>query len=339
MNPAWRSPHDRAAHPQAARPKLRALTAAFLCTFLAFLIQLAGSAASGSLALLSDTAHLFTDLLSLFFSLFALLMAGRPTAAERSYGWFRLEVLAGFLNGLLLLGVAASILREAYQRWQEPQPVAALPVLLVASAGLALNLISAWFLHRAAIGHSHGHDHGHSSCGHDHSHQHDHGHAHANVRPAAAVKTEQVDDRNLRAAYLHVLSDAMGSVAVIAGAILMHYTGWERVDPVIGGALSFLVAYWAFRLIRDTGHVLLEGTPRHIDLPKLTADIRSADARIRSVEDLHVWEITSRMYALSVYVHLEPMPLEEVEKIRRRVEGLLIEQHGIAHSVIGVKCP
>jgi cation diffusion facilitator family transporter len=329
-----RSPHD--AHDNSSQTqKKRALQAAIALSLLAFAAQIAGSIYTGSLALLGDTAHLFTDLFSLVMSLVAIILAARPATEVRSFGLYRLEVLSAFVNGVLLFAAGAWLLIEAVERLRDPQAVLTVPLMIVAAIGLVLNLLSAFLLSRALKGaghhhhhHGHGHGHSHDHGGHDDHHHHNHGHAghdHAH------------DDRNLRAAMLHVLTDALGSVAVVIGAVIAHYTGWNWVDPVLAIILSLMILRWAWHLIHDSGHVLLEGTPRHLRPEEIVGVLRACDSRVSAVEDLHVWEITSRMYAATAEIRVGAISLSEAEALRQRLHGILREKYGIGHAVLALK--
>jgi cation diffusion facilitator family transporter len=229
------------------------------------------------------------------------------------------------LNGVLLLAVGGGLLWESIDRLRHPSPVLALPLLWIAALGMLLNIVSALLLARAmAGGHSH-HGHGHAH-GPDHAH---HGHEHG--LPAATP------DRNLQGAYLHVLSDALGSLAVVVGAAVTYYTDWLWVDPALAAVLSLLILRWSLRLLLDSGHVLLEGVPRHIQAEKVLADLKAVDERVAEVADLHIWEITSRMYAATAEVKVGAMSLEEAESLRARMDALLRQKFGIAHSVLALK--
>jgi len=318
MTKKWRSPHDVAGKEQ--QIKSTALYIAITFTILAFIAQLAGSYYTGSIALLSDTAHLFTDSFSLGLSLFAVKLTGRAPSPTQTYGLYRSEVLATFLNGLLLLFVAAGIAWEACNRFFTPQPVLALPLVVVATVGLLFNLVSAFFLHRAMGESAHEH-HGHT---HEHSHEHE--------------ELQQHEDRNLKGALLHVISDAAGSVAVILGAVIIYYTEYYWVDALVGLLLSLVIAYWSWKLLRDTTHVLLESTPPHVNVPHLLEELKGLDKRILSVDDLHIWEITSRMYSLTADVKVQEMNLAEADHIRKALEIFLRQHYGIAHPTISMKC-
>ncbi len=314
----WRSPHD---HPAPFSQKRKALWIAIGLSCAAFVLQMAGAWYTGSLALLGDTAHLFTDLFSLVMSLVALVLAARPTNNTQSFGLYRLEVLAAFLNGILLLVVGIGLVWEGAHRLLEPQTVLAIPLLVVSTIGLLFNLLSALFLSRAlkAVGdgaHSHSHEHGHN-----HSHEH---HSHHS-------------DRNLQSALLHVMSDALSSVAVMIGAVLVYFTQWFWVDALLGLGLGLVILRWAYHLLWDSGHVLIEATPKHVNPQLIHKELHGLDKRVKLVEDLHVWEITSRMYAATAEVRVEGMTLDEAEALRARMQVLLREKFGIAHVVLAMR--
>lgn len=332
---AWRSPHDSGL--SATALQRNALIAALSLSVIAFVGQLAGAWYTGSLALLGDTAHLFTDLLSLAMSLTAVLLAARPADHARSFGLYRLEVLAAFLNGLLLVGVSIGLGYESVQRLFAPQEIRALPLLYVSVGGLCLNLLSALVLARALKGVANAPVHHHHEHSHDHHHGCGHGHDHKLAPPQAHHHDHAVDDRNLRGAFLHVLSDALSSVAVMAGALIVYFTGYFIVDAILGLALAFVIAFWSLRLLLDAGHVLLEATPRHISAERVVARLRGKDSRVLAVEDLHVWEITSRMYAATAEVRVSVTELNEAELIRVALDECLREEFGIAHSVLAIR--
>lgn len=331
-----RSPHDKNIQ---STVKKQALILAILLSLLAFLGQIVGAWYTGSIALLGDTAHVFTDLFSLLMSLVAVVMAANPTTEVRSFGLYRLEVLAAFLNGLLLLVVSLGLVYESVNRFFHPHEILPLPLIAVALFGLIMNLLSAYSLSRAMklktegsaaqfqlvkenplhisehCDHSHPHDH--------HHHGHSHSHSHS--------------DRNLNSALMHVISDAVGSVAVIVGAIFIYFLGWNWVDPVLGLILALVILRWGGTLVLDSAHVLLEGTPTHIHPEKIIRELKECDSRIVKIEDLHVWEITSSMYAATAEVEVNESSLEQSEFLRKKLHGILAGKYGIAHIVLAIR--
>lgn len=326
----WRSPHDKSS----SGSKESAIKFALLLSLLAFFIQLIGFYLSASLSLLSDTLHVFTDLLSLGLAFGAVKLSEREPSEVLSFGWYRMEVLASFVNGLLLLGVGIYIAVEAIERLMHPKDIISIPLLISAVVGLLLNLLSAWLLSKADHSHDH-HHHGHHHHGHHHEHHisegktcghGSHGHSHEHHR-----------DRNLHSATLHVLSDALGSCAVIVGAILYQWLGWQWLDPVIGLILMALVSFWSVRVIKDSAHVLLESTPKHINVKNLIRDLKECDEKIVAIEDLHVWEITSRMYALTVNIIVKEITIQDAEHIRKKMSELVVSRYGVAHPTFSIQ--
>jgi cation diffusion facilitator family transporter len=339
----WRSPHD--AHSSFHLGKKNAILGAIALSLLAFVLQVIGAWLTGSLALAGDSAHLLTDLVSLLMTLAAVILATRPATEVRSFGLFRLEVLATFVNGILLLGVSLVLLVEGAERVLHPQAVAAGPLAVVAGIGLVFNLLAGFLLQRAAreegidfhAGHNHGHEHAHDH-GHEHHSQdgrHDCGHHHG--QEELDRQNHLHSDRNLQSALLHIWSDALNSVAVIAGALVVQFTGYNQADALVGIGIAYFILRWSWRVIRDAGHVLLEGTPRHIRTTELLQALQGLDSRVREVEDLHVWEITSRMYAATAEIYVAEMSLAQSEELRERLHELLHDRFGIAHVVLAIR--
>ena len=264
------------------------LTAAML------VVELIGGIISGSLALISDAGHMFTHCFALGISFFAIVIASRPAPRERSFGFYRMEILAAFTNGLVLVGVTVYIVYESVVRFLDPRPIAEMQMLVVAVAGLVVNLVSAVLL--AGVG---------------------------------------KDDLNVKSAFLHMLGDTLSSVAVVGGAILIHYTGWMRIDPILSALIAVMIGIWSYRLIRDSTNILLESTPKHVDLDSLEEAIRDEFDEIKVLHDLHVWEITSGMYAMTAHVGIESAAsVEDIEELRRRLEGFIEERFRIGHTVL-----
>lgn len=261
------------------------LTAAFLCA------EVAGALWSGSLALLSDAAHMGTDVLALGISLFAVRMARRPADARRTYGYARLEAIGALANGVLLFALAGYILWEAVGRVRAPQPVATTGMLIVAGFGLLVNLVSMRLL-RAGAG----------------------------------------ENLSLQGAYLEVWSDMLGSVAVIAGALLIRYTGWHVVDPILAMLIGLWVLPRTWVLLREAGQVLMQGVPSGIDLDAVR-DAMHAQPGVRAVHDLHVWALGSREPILTAHLLLDGAT-PDADAVRTATAGMLHARFGIDHATL-----
>ncbi len=224
------------------------------------LAQLWGSARSGSLALLADAGHMFTDAAGLLIAIIALTLSRRPATARRSYGYYRLEILAAMLNSMLLLAVALYLLVEAWERWHHPSPVNGPQAIIYASLGLAANGAGLLILRRGAQ-----------------------------------------DNLNLKGAYLEVFSDALGSLAVILALAVVWLTGWVRADTVASAAIAVVILPRTWALLREAIDILLEATPRGVDIAEVRAHIEQTPG-VLSAHDLHIWTISSGMPVLSVHV-------------------------------------
>jgi cobalt-zinc-cadmium efflux system protein len=255
-------------------------------------IEVVGGLLSGALVLLADAAHMFTDAGAVGLSLFAAWIARRPATAQKTYGYYRLEILAALVNGALLIAVTVGIVLEALARLHHLQPVRSGLLLGVAVAGLAANLAAVVILHGA--------------------------------------KGESL---NVRGAYLHVLSDVLGSVAAIAAGAIIALTGWLPADPLLSIALSLLILVSAVRLVGEAVDVLLEATPAHVSLAAL-ADAIATVPGVSGVHDLHVWTVSSGMVAMSVHA-TAPRATDHqpvLEEITRRVRGF-----GIQHATVQIE--
>lgn len=269
----------------------RPLWIAFALTLCVLLVEVAGALLSNSLALLSDAAHMLTDVAALGISLFAVRMSRRPADARRSYGYARLEAIGALVNSGLLFLVAGYILCEAVQRFRVPQAVASEAMLGVAVLGLAANLVS--------------------------------------MRLLAAGAGESL---NVRGAYLEVWSDMLGSLGVIAGALLIRFTGWTVVDPIVAVLLGLWVLPRTWLLLRQAAHVLMQGVPAGIDMDEVRGAVQAVEG-VAAVHDLHVWALGSREPVLTAHVLLAD-DAGDADGVRAAVAGLLRARFGIDHVTL-----
>ncbi len=254
-----------------------------------------------SLALLSDAGHNFTDAFALVLAAFGIYCQARPGDHRRTYGYQRAGVLAAFVNALVLVALAAVLFYESYQRLMHPQPVSEATMMVVAGIALVMNLGIAW-----ALG-GHG----------DHRH-----------------------DLNVRAAWLHMAGDAASSAAIILGALLIRYTGWQLVDPVLSMLIGIAIVWSGWGIIRDSLNILLEGLPKGMQLTAVSGELGRLEGVI-DVHDLHIWNLGSESRALSCHVLIEDMPPSASDSILKRINELLRDRFAIRHSTIQfehVKC-
>ncbi|SRR5581483_7518944 len=245
---------------------------------------------SGSLALLSDAGHNFTDAFGLALAAAGYYWGARPSDHLRTFGYQRTGVLAAFLNALLLVILSGALLWESYLRLLNPEPVSESVMLWVAAAGVVVNGAIA-----RAIGHSH--------------------------------------DLNLRAAWIHQIGDLASCIAIIAGAAVIHYTGWLQIDPALSILISLVIVWTAWDIFKDSLNILLEGLPKGLRLTEVISGIRSV-AGVIDVHDLHVWNVGAEERALSCHVLIEDVPPSASESILRAVNNVLEERFGIHHTTI-----
>ena len=253
--------HDH--HRSATAAHRGRLSAVFAITVAVLVVEVAGAALSGSLALLADAGHVLADGAGIGLALLAIRFAARPASPQRTFGYYRLEILAAVVNAVLLFGVAGFVLVEAWRRLTEPPEVASGLMLAVAAAGLAANAGSMWLL-----------------------------------------RDGQQHSLNLRGAYLEVLGDLLGSVAVLAAAAVIALTGFQAADPIASALIGVLILPRTWRLLREAVDVLLEAAPKGVDLAEVRRHLVETPG-VRDIHDLHAWTITSGLPVLSVHVVLE----------------------------------
>ena len=271
-------------------------------TLVIFAAELIGGLWTGSLALLSDAAHVIMDAVALGISFVALWLSSRPADDKHSFGYHRLEVIAALANGLTLVVVSISIWSEAIQRFRDPQPVRGVEMLIIAFIGLLANLAVARILH------GHGQD-------------HDEGNEFARK------------DLNVRSAFLHVVGDAVSSVGVILAAGLIWLTGWQWVDPVMSILIGGMIAFSAYRVLRGSLHILVEGVPEGLSIAEITKTVQQIPG-VENIHDLHVWNICSGHVSLSAHL----VTCADANEIRQQVNQHLQETYAIEHSTLQVEC-
>lgn len=279
--------------------------------------EIAGGTLFGSMALLADGWHMSTHAGALAIAAFAYRFARRHARDPRfAFGTGKLGDLAGFASAVLLALIALLIGYESVVRVFQPVPIHYPEATVIAVVGLGVNLLSAWIL---GAGHDRGHDHSHDhSHGHDHDDDHHHHHDH---------------DHNLRAAFFHVMADALTSVLAIAALLAAWGYGWTWLDPAIGIVGALVIAHWSWGLMRDAGAVLLDAAPDAELDAAIRARLEQGDDRIA---DLHVWRVGPGHHAAIVsLVSDSPLPALDY-KMRLadlgRLSHVTVEVHRCNHS-------
>ncbi|GIP31320.1 cation diffusion facilitator family transporter [Paenibacillus sp. J2TS4] len=293
-------------HDSAREGNKKGLTIALIITGLVMILEFVGGLVTNSLALLSDSGHMLSDFSSLLLSLAAIWFATRQAPADKTYGFYRFEVLAALFNGVSLFVIAGFIVWEAYQRFLEPPQVAGGSMLIIVAIGLAANLLSAWALMR---------------------------------------RGDVKNNLNLRSAYLHVLGDALGSVGAIIAGVVMLLFSWYAADPLISVIVALLILKSAWGVIKHSLHILMEGAPAYASPDKVEEELMQI-AEVVGVHDLHLWTITSGMDALSCHLVITDLAdgQEVLQEAIRRVQErfgidhatIQIEESTIRHPVLKI---
>ena len=256
------------------------------------IVEFAGGLASRSLALVSDSGHILTDVFTFGISIGTIRLARRPHTSKWTYGYHRAEVFAAFVNGAILMGVAFLILYEAYQRFLQPANVEASLVILIASAALVANLVMIRLFGRVWKG-----------------------------------------NLNMKGVFLHAVGDVLSSSGVVASGVIVLTVGYSKSDPIIAVLIGILILRNAFGLVRESADVLMEATPKHLNLETITNTVLAVSG-VRGAHDLHVWTITSGMYAVSGHLVVDPQSIEDGSRIIAEVSERLRGSFGIDHVTL-----
>ncbi|CAH1193585.1 Cadmium, cobalt and zinc/H(+)-K(+) antiporter [Paenibacillus plantiphilus] len=243
----------------------KGLLIALIITAGIMLLEFFGGLITNSLALLSDSGHMLSDASALLLSLIAIAFAAKAASPRKTYGYYRFEILAALFNGATLFVIAGFIIWEAYGRLFAPPTVASGSMMLIASIGLAANVVSAWSLMR---------------------------------------KGDVKNNINLRSAYLHIIGDALGSLGAILAGLVMLIFGWYIADPIISVIVALLILRGAWGVIKHTFHILMEGAPPAVN-PEEVKRVLENIAGVKNVHDLHIWTITSGLDSLTCHLLVE----------------------------------
>ncbi|MHB8089198.1 MAG: cation diffusion facilitator family transporter [Anaerolineaceae bacterium] len=288
-------------------------------TSLILVAEVIGGLISGSLALLSDAAHVFMDIFALVLSFVALKLAMRPPDDQHSFGWYRLEVVAALINGASLFIISIGIWIEAVKRFKSPVEVKSTEMLIIAVIGLVVNLVVAYILG--------GHDHGHAGHNHVHTDEEEHNHDHEHK------KVSKKHNLNVQSAFLHVLGDAISSVGVIIAAVIIHFTKVEWIDPLISIMIGVIIFVSAFRVLKSALHILIEGVPEGLSIKRIKERMSTVNA-VKTVHDLHVWNLGSDQVSLSAHVILVDSFENQQSIVMDQLKLLLDEEFHIQHTTI-----
>jgi cobalt-zinc-cadmium efflux system protein len=261
-------------------------------TALVMIAEIIGGLLANSLALLSDAGHMLTDILALSLSIIAMRFAQKPPTTSKTFGFYRLEILAAFFNGILLLFISFYIFYEAYQRLVHPEEIKGFFMLVVAAIGLLANGVGIFILRKSAL-----------------------------------------RNLNVKSAFFHIVGDTISSGGVIVGGLVILYTGWYIVDSLIGIFIGMLILRGAYSLVRESVDIFLEATPKDLDVEKMLSDLHKIEG-VKNIHHLHLWTITSGIYAMSAHVLIKDLLVSRSAQILRQIETLLKGKYNMEHTTI-----
>lgn len=275
----------------------KTLLISFLVITVFMVVEVIGGLLTNSLALLADAGHMLSDSISLLIALIAFTLGEKAANYGKTYGYKRFEILAAVINGATLLIVSIYIFYEAYHRLLDPPEVASTGMLIIATIGLIVNIIVAFIMLRGG---------------------------------------DTKDNLNMRAAFLHVLGDLLGSVGAILAALLMIFFNWTWADSVASVLVALLILISGWRVTKASIHVLMEGTPANVNLEKVIKMMKRVEG-VQDIHDLHVWSVTSGQNVLSCHITVDgQMTVEESQQLLRKIEHEL-EHENIGHVTIQVE--
>ncbi|MGJ0310118.1 cation diffusion facilitator family transporter [Aliarcobacter cryaerophilus] len=243
---------------------------------------------SNSLALISDAIHMFTHSFALIVSLLAIIIASKTAPISKTFGYYRTEVLAAFVNGITIVLSIAWIIYEAVERFMNPQIIDLKTAIIVAIIGLVVNIITGVILMQG-----------------------------------------DKDNINLKSAFIHMLSDALSSVAIIIGYIVIYFTSWYFVDIILALIVSIVILKWAIDILKNSTNTLLESSP--VDLKEVQEYIEKNE-KVLELHDIHIWEITQDMYNMTAHIKIDKKDLENYEEILHKINHNLKEKFKIVHT-------
>ncbi|XP_047338660.1 metal tolerance protein 1-like [Impatiens glandulifera] len=305
-------------------------------------VEVVGGIKANSLAILTDAAHLLSDVAAFAISLFSIWASGWEANPRQSYGFFRIEILGALVSIQMIWLLAGILVYEAITRLlHETGEVQGFLMFLVATFGLIVNIIMAVLLgHDHGHGHSHGdHDHDHNGHGHSHGdhdhdhHEHDHGDEEQPlIKDGKKKKTRNI---NVQGAYLHVLGDSIQSIGVmIGGGLIWWKPQWKVIDLICTLVFSVIVLGTTINLLRNILEVLMESTPREIDAGKLEKGICEMD-EVVAIHELHIWAITVGKILLACHVKIKPE--ENADLVLDKVIEYIRREYNISHVTIQIE--
>ena len=316
-----------------------------ICTIF-MIIEIIGGYLANSIAIMSDAAHLLSDLLGFLISIISIYISRKLAKNDMSYGYHRAEIIGALVSIVLIWALTIWLLYEATLRIIKTPPVDGLIMIIIAIIGFSFNVIMGMVLAKSGVPHSHGlnghvHEHEHE---HEHEHKHEHKHVHEKEENHHHSDDEEIGlheedghehkntNVNLRASFIHVLGDALQNVGVlIAGGIIFLFPNFSIADPICTYIFSIIVGLTTVRILKDCLFVLMEGSPVAIDIEELENDLKNING-VKEIHDLHVWSLSIGKMSLSCHICCD-----DSQKTLKKAKKMIQKKYKIDHITIQVE--
>jgi cobalt-zinc-cadmium efflux system protein len=267
-----------------------------LLNFFITIVEIAGGILSGSLSLLSDAIHNFSDGIAIIVSYVAIRLSKKPRTLKYTFGLKRAELLAAIINASTLIIISFFLIKEAIERFSTPTPITGFLMLTVAVIGLVANVVGTLLL-----------------------------------------KKDSASNINIRATYVHLLSDAVSSLAVIIGAFFIIIFNVTWVDPLLTILISIYILKETYDIIKEAVDVIMMSTPAEIDMNELQRMIEAIPG-VRNIHHVHLWRMNDSDIHFEAHIDVDDVPVSDTTDIRNRIETSLRDKHEITHTTLQFEC-
>ena len=284
-------------HRKIQQSSKKTLWLSLIITLFFTFVEFIGGIVSNSLALLSDSFHMLSDVLALGLSMVAIYLSSRQPTDRFTYGFLRFEVIAAFLNGLALVVISLWIFYEAIMRMIFPREIESGLMLVIAVIGLIVNIVLTWLLYHS-------------------------------------LKSEE--NINIQSALWHFFGDLLNSVGVILAVILIKLIGIQMIDPILSIVISAVLLNGGYKILKNAWMILMESVPEGLDVDQIMDDMKKAE-HVLDVHEFHLWSVTSDQYSLSAHVVLDSKDSQDAYRIINQLEQLLKTKYGLHHTTLQIE--
>ena len=326
------------------------------CVFIC--VEITGGYFANSIAIMSDAAHIASDVIGFGISICALKIAHRHANEQFTFGYHRAEIIGAFCSIFTIWILTVWLLFEATKRFFNPPEIGGTIMLATACASFFFNLIQIKILHSGEGGHVHaggapcsghgggGHDHAHGDDdghdhAHDHGHDHGHGHDHAHERSASEVSAATVDankkNLNVEAAFLHILGDLLNSIGVIIAATIVYIQpDYWYVDPICTYVFALIVLWTTRQTFWQCVVLILETTPHHLDISKIKERLGRVEG-VGEVHDVHAWSLSNDKFSFTAHITLKEGHDNDQQRVLREVDNILRKKYELNHNCVQIE--